>query len=136
MDSTTSPELYWTTLTALMTALLWVPHILQRIMEMSPAKALRDPKHDEATKAPWAQRAIRAHMNAVENLVVFGLLAVIVHISGASTELTAKAAAVYFFARAAHYVLYVFAVPWLRTPSFIVGAFCQLIMAATLLGWM
>ena len=135
MNSTTNPELYWTALTALMTSLLWAPHILQRILEMKPYAAFRDPKHDVATKAPWAQRAIRAHTNAVENLVIFGLAALMVHILELGTALTAKAAMVYFFARAAHYVIYVMALPWLRTPVFLLAFGCQLILITTALGW-
>lgn len=135
MNSTTNPELYWTALTALMTSLLWAPHILQRIIEMKPYAAFRDPKHDVDTQAPWAQRAIRAHTNAVENLVIFGLGAVMVHILEVGTALTAQVAMIYFFARAAHYGIYVMALPWLRTPVYFVALACQLIMVLTALGW-
>jgi uncharacterized MAPEG superfamily protein len=129
-----SPELYWTILTTLLTSLLWMPHIVQRVLELKPYEAFRDPHHDIETRAPWAQRAIRAHTNAVENLVVFGVLALAVHTLGAGTALTASAAAAYFFARLFHYVFYVLGLPWLRTPMFLVGFACQLVMAGTLLG--
>lgn len=129
-----TPELYWTVLTTLLTSLLWVPHIMQRIFELKSYEAFRDPRHDVDTKAPWAQRAIRAHTNAVENLVVFSILALTVNALGAGTPLTALAAVVFFFARLAHYVFYVTGTPWLRTPMFLVGFACQLAMAGTLLG--
>ncbi len=129
-----TPELYWTALTTLLTSLLWVPHIVQRMIELNPYEAFRDPRHDVDTKAPWAQRAIRAHTNAVENLVVFGILALTVNALGAGTPLTALAAALFFFARFAHYVFYVTGTPWLRTPMFLVGFLCQLAMVGTLLG--
>ena len=134
MSPNMTPELYWTVLTTLLTSFLWVPHIAQRIIELMPYDAFRDPLHDVDTKAPWAQRAIRAHTNAVENLVVFGILALTVHALGASTELTAFAAAAFFFARLAHYVFYVLGTPWLRTPMFLIGFACQMVMAGTLLG--
>ncbi len=130
-----SPELYWTTATAVMTSVMWAPHILQRIFEMKPYKAFRDPRHDEPTLAPFAQRAIRAHTNAVENLVVFGLLAIIIHLTSAGDSLTAQAALVYFVARAAHYVIYVTAVPWMRTPVYLVSWACQIVLGGRLLGW-
>ena len=130
-----SPELYWTVTTAVMTSVMWAPHILQRIIEMKPYKAFRDPRHDEPTLAPFAQRAIRAHTNAVENLVVFGLLAIIVHVTGKSDALTVLAAQVYFLARAAHYVIYVLAIPWLRTPVYLVSWGCQILLGGSLLGW-
>jgi len=136
MNSTTNPELYWMVLTALMTSLLWAPHILQRIIEMKPYAAFRDPLHDVATQAPWAQRAIRAHTNAFENLIIFGLLVIVIHVLKMGTALTAEAAAVYFFARAAHYVIYVMGIPWLRTPVYFVGLGCQLILAFTALGFL
>ena len=136
MPANLTPELYWTIATTLLTSLLWMPHILQRIIELKPIEAFRDPRHDVDTKAPWAQRAIRAHTNAVENLVVFGLLALAVHVLGAGTALTAMAAFIFFVARAAHYVFYVLGVPWLRTPMFLIGFACQMVLGLTLLGYL
>jgi uncharacterized MAPEG superfamily protein len=134
MNPSVTPELYWTIYVALLTSLLWIPHIAQRIVEMKPYAALRDPKHEVHTQAAWAQRAIRAHTNAVENLVVFAVLAFAVHVTGTGTALTATAAALYFFARVAHYVIYVAGIPWLRTPAFLVGFACQLVLGLTVLG--
>ena len=130
-----TPELYWTILTALFTSVLWAPHILMRIIEMKPYLAFRDPLHDVPTQAPWAQRAIRAHTNAVENLIIFAVFAFAIQVLNMSTELSATAAGVYFFSRVAHYVIYVAGVPWARTPTYLVGFGCQMILAGTLLGW-
>jgi len=134
MQTTLSPELYWTTLTALFTSFLWVPHILQRIFEMMPYDALRDPLHDVDTQAPWARRAIRAHTNAIENLLVFGLLAIIIQITAVGTTVTAMAAAVFFYTRIAHYGIYIFGIPWLRTPVFLIGFACQITLGMRILG--
>ena len=134
MPSRMSPELYWAIQTALMTAMLWAPHILQRIIEMGPYDAFRDPRHDSPTRAPWAQRAIRAHTNAVENLGVLAVLALSVHILQIGDATTAAAARLYFFARAAHYTVYVLGVPWLRTPLFLVGWGCLMVLGGRLLG--
>lgn len=38
-----SPELYWLTLTTLMTALFWMPYILNWILEQGFLKAAWDP---------------------------------------------------------------------------------------------
>ncbi len=129
-----APEIYWAALAAVLTALLWVPHILQRIIELGPYEALRDPRHEVPTKAPWAQRAIRAHDNAVENLVVFGILALAVGLLGLGDGLTAGAAGLYVAARLLHYPVYVLGLPWLRTPAFLLGFGCQLVLAGRLLG--
>lgn len=133
MTNALTPELHWTVLTAGLTSVLWIPHILQRIVEMGPFAALRDPKHEIATKAPWAQRAIRAHANAVENLVVFAILAVAIQVSGSGTATTASAAALFFATRAAHYVVYALGLPWMRTPMFLIGFGCQMTLLSTIL---
>ena len=129
-----SPELRWLTYTALMTALLWVPYVLQLIREMGIVPALMDRFHDTPLKAAWAQRAKRAHTNAVENLVVFAALVFAVHGSASGTTLTAAACEIYFTARAAHYVVYVAALPLVRTLLFVVGVGCQVALAGVLLG--
>ncbi len=76
---------------------------------------------------------MRAHANAVENLVVFAPLVLALQVVGTSTSATATASMVYFFARLAHVLLYTFAVPLLRTVAFVIGFGCQLTLALTLL---
>ena len=131
-----TPELYWLTLTCLASGLMWVAYILNRIAEMGLWPALRNPQPDTHPDASWAFRAERAHANAVENLVIFAPLAIAVHILGLSNETTSLAVMVYFFARIAHYLIYVFGVPVLRTIAFAVGATCQLVLGLSVLGWM
>ncbi len=130
-----TPELTWLTATALITALMWVPYIVMLIGQMGLAAALTDPHHETGLEARWAQRAKRAHTNAVENLVVFAPLAVAVHLTGTSTTATATVCAVFFYSRLAHYVVYTAGIPVIRTLLFAVGWVCQMILALTLLGW-
>jgi uncharacterized MAPEG superfamily protein len=52
-------------------------------------------------------------------------LVLMVQMAGANLELTATAGAVYFFARAAHFVAYTLAVSLIRTLLFVVGFGCQ-----------
>lgn len=87
-----STELVSVALTALFTGLLWVPIILNRLAEMGPWKALRNPEPDVRPKAQWAYRLASAHRNAIENLVVFAPLAISVHILGIANDLTTSAA--------------------------------------------
>jgi len=131
-----SPELFWLTLTALMTAALWVPYILNRIIEVGLWATLRNPEPDAHAKAAWAVRMQASHVNAVENLVVFAPLAIAVHVTGMGTSTTALAAAIYFFARLAHILIYTLGIPGLRTAAFTIGFIAQVILAFTLLGWM
>ena len=129
----TPPEMHWLVLVATATALMWIPHILQLIFQEGFWPALRDPTREIAHKALWAQRARRAHANAVENLAVFAPLALVVAATGSSTATTAAAAAVFFWARLGHFAAYVFAVPYARVVFFLVGWSCQLVLAAALI---
>ncbi len=134
MIANLSTEMYWTVMTAGFTAILWIPHVIQRVLEMGIIPGFSDPTHHLPTRAAWAQRAIRAHTNAIENLVVFAVLAVAIQLAGKSTATTALAAEVFFFARVAHYVIYALGLPWLRTIAFIVGFVCQMLLLTTLCG--
>lgn len=129
-----SIELYWLVLTAVFTSMLWLGHILQRIIEMKPYATFRDPRHDTPTRALWAQRTIRAHSNAVENLVIFAVLVIVLEISGANSEATGQAAQIYFVSRVVHFFVYTFAVQWVRTPVYLLGFGCQMVIAVALLG--
>lgn len=135
MISKMAPELFWMTATAVLTAVMWVPYTVQLIREMGPVAAFWDPYHETPIHSKWAQRAKRAHTNAVENLVVFAALSITVALTGAGTTATASACALFFGLRAAHYAVYVFAVPLLRTLLFLGGFLCQAVLAATLFGW-
>lgn len=132
---TLTPELRWLTLTCLLTALLWVPYILQLIVQLGPVKAIWDPTGAHPHDADWALRAKRAHYNAVENLVVFAPLALLVALLGLSNGLTAAAAMAYFWLRLAHYVIHLFAVPVIRTLVFLGGWACQMVLGLRILVW-
>ncbi|MGB8435665.1 MAG: MAPEG family protein [Burkholderiales bacterium] len=70
-----------------------------------------------------------AHHDAVENLVVFAALVLIVGAMNVRNEATAAACATYFWARLVHLLVYTFGVPWLRTLAFAVGFVCQVVLA-------
>ncbi len=129
-------ELFWLTLTTTMTALFWVPYILNRMAENSVWGALRNPNFDEPPKAAWAGRMMHAHTNAVENLVIFAPLVLMLAITGTSTPATVGASMMYFFVRAAHFVVYSLGVPFFRTVLFLAGFFAQMTVALALLGRM
>ncbi|MGB2831386.1 MAG: MAPEG family protein [Methylotenera sp.] len=125
-------ELYWLVLTLMMTALFWVPTIINRIAETGVWATLMPPQLQP--KVQWAERLKRAHANAVENLVIFAPLALAVQMTSVSTTTTATACMVYFFARLVHVVAYIAAVPLVRTLAFTAGFFSQMALALTLLG--
>ncbi len=129
-------ELYWLTLTCLMTAIFWMPYVLGRFAEFGIFKVLMDGNADMSTQSAWAKRAIKAHKNAVENLVIFSTLVVVIVLSGQDSATTASAASIYFFSRLAHFVVYTAGFPIIRTVSFLVGFACQLVLALVALGLM
>jgi uncharacterized MAPEG superfamily protein len=129
-----SPEILYTTLTTAFTGIIWMPIIVNRLAEMGLWKALSNPEPDVRPHAHWAYRMTHAHRNAIENLVVFAPLAIIVHVLGLGSPLTAAAAATFFFARVAHLVIYTLGVPLLRTIAFSVGFLCQMVLAARVIG--
>jgi len=128
-----SEEIYWLTLTIIMTASLWIPYIINRIIEHGALNAFWDPFGDTSTNKAWAQRMMNSHYNAVENLVIFAPLVILVQIYSANTNITATACMIYFFARLIHYVSYTFAIPFLRVVTFLAGYGMQLILALTIL---
>lgn len=129
-----TPELYWLTLTCLLTGLLWLPYILQLIVQLGPVQAIWDPTGAHPHDADWALRAKRAHYNAVENLAVFAPLVLVVTLTGTGTALTATAASAYFFLRLAHYLVHTVALPVIRTVVFLGGWACQMALGLTVLG--
>ena len=135
MATTMTPELYWLVITSTMTGMLWIPYIINRVKELGPPPLKWFPEADPPAIAPWAARAARAHMNAVENLVVFAPLVLAIQITNSGTAVTAAACKIYFIARAAHYLIGVSGIPMpFRTLVFFIGFLAQMTLAASLLG--
>ncbi|SRR5579871_417651 len=127
-----SVELRYLTYVTLLTALAWVPYILNEIMVRGLIDAVGYPANPKPL-APWAERMKKAHYNAVENLVVFATLVLIAHALGLTNPAIATCAVVYFWARVVHLAAYTFAIPWVRTLGFVVGVGCQLCVAMHIL---
>ena len=115
-----SDELTFLTYTVLLTALLWVPYILNQISVQGLVNAVGY-QDNPAPLAGWAQRLKAAHYNGVENLAVFAPLVIIVEILQISSSANAVSCMVYFYARLVHALSYTFAIPWVRTISFAIS---------------
>jgi uncharacterized MAPEG superfamily protein len=113
-------ELMYLVWTTVLTGLLWIPYIIDRSMVRGLQDAVGYPENPKP-QSPWAQRLMKAHNNAVENLVLFAALVLAANALGVSTPAIGTAAAVYFWARLVHALVYTFKVPWLRTLSFTVA---------------
>ncbi len=127
-------ELYWLTLTVLITGLMWVPYIINRILEQGIGVAMWDPQGKTKTEVTWAERMMRAHANGVENLAVFAPLVLTLHVTNLNNDTTALACMIYFFARLSHYIVFSFGIPLLRVLVFMVSVVAQMALALTLLG--
>jgi uncharacterized MAPEG superfamily protein len=127
-----SNELTYLTWVAALTAVLWIPYILNTIMVRGLVDTVGYPENPKPL-APWAARMKAAHYNAVENLVVFSTLVLVLNAAGISNGTTIMACQVYFWARLVHYLVYGFGLPWLRTLSFAVGWLCCVALILQLL---
>jgi uncharacterized MAPEG superfamily protein len=122
-------ELFWLTLTVILTGLLWVPYILNRVMVRGLSGAMANPARNQKPQAEWANRLMFAHDNAVENLMIFAPLVLVLNAADYSTKWTVLACAVYFWARLVHAIVYALGVPVLRTVAFTVGFCAQVALA-------
>jgi uncharacterized MAPEG superfamily protein len=118
-----------------MTSLFWLPYIINRMLEQGIVNAVWDPFGDTHTGKPWANRMMQAHNNAIENLIIFAPLVILIQITGMNSSTTATACMVYFFTRLTHYFVFTLAVPLLRVATFLIGFGVQVILTLTLLGF-
>ena len=131
-----SKELYWLVLTAAMTGLLWVPYILDRIMVRGTMGALANPSPSDRPQSAWAHRMMAAHVNAVENLVVFAPLVLTAQALNIHTATTAFACALFFWCRLIYVAVYTAGIPVVRTLAFAGGWVAQMMLVLAIFGMM
>ena len=127
-----TPELWYLFLTTVLLGVMWIPHIAGQVMEnglwtREDYTALRN--IDDYPN--WVRRANRAHVNLVEQYGTFLGLVVLAHLLNISTTMTATAAAVYFWARIVHAVIFIGGVNILmaRTVVFTVSFLALMVFA-------
>jgi len=81
----------------------------------------------------WAGRAKRAHLNMIENLVLFAALVLIAVAAGKANAMTATGAMIFFWSRVAYAVIYVAGISWLRTAAWTVSVIGMALIAIELL---
>ena len=116
-----TPDLFWLSLTALLTAALWIPYILGQVTTNG---LLSSENYKDPTARPvplWAQRANRAHLNAVEVFAPYAALVLVAHVGGLANDTTAYWAMFFFWARLAHAIVYMLGIPYIRTVIFVLG---------------
>ena len=125
-------ELFYLTLITIFTGILWLPYVLDRIIVRGLIDAVGYPDNPKP-QSLWAQRLMKAHVNAVENLVIFAALILLAHALSITSAAIATATIVYFWARVVHAVSYTLGVPWVRTLSFAAGFCAQAVVASQIL---
>ena len=115
-----------------LTGLMWVPYILDRIAVWGLADTVGYPENPKP-QSPWARRMMKAHVNAIENLVVFAALVLVAQDLNVTSNVTATACVVYFWARVVHLAGLHVRHPLVRTLAFAAGFFAQAAIAWQLL---
>lgn len=82
----------------------------------------------------WGGRAMRAHRNMIENLVLFAALVLALAAAGKSNDATVLGAQLFFWARLAYAAVYLAGIPWVRTGAWTVSVIGLLVLLAQLLG--
>jgi uncharacterized MAPEG superfamily protein len=81
----------------------------------------------------FAGRARRAHLNMIENMVLFVPLVLIAVVAGKANAMTAMGAEIFFWGRLLYAVIYLIGVPWLRTVAWGVSVIGMIMVAVQLM---
>jgi len=69
----------------------------------------------------WVGRAERAHINILQNLVLFAVLVIVAVLANRTNDMTLLGAQLFFWGRIAYALIYLAGLPWLRTLSWVVS---------------
>ena len=122
---------------AVLAASLWIPFVVG--VNMTPEASVPEDAPDGfvrpidvSLERPWVQRAYRAHLNLLEQLMPFGILVLLIDRADGFSALTWWTSVAFLVLRLAHAVGYITA--WARLPGrpiiFTAGWVCCLLM-----GW-
>jgi uncharacterized MAPEG superfamily protein len=68
-----------------------------------------------------------------ENLAPFTALVLVAHVTGSANATTALGAAIFFWARVVHAIVFIAGVPWIRTLAFVISILGELLILLQLL---
>jgi uncharacterized MAPEG superfamily protein len=119
-----SPELKYLAFTALLTASLWIPYIVAQVVTNGPLQPLNYVDPTPRPVPDWGKRAHRAYLNAIETFAPFAALVIAIQLAGKNDWMTAFWAMSYFWIRLAHAIVFLAAIPYIRTILFVLGYVC------------
>jgi uncharacterized MAPEG superfamily protein len=67
----------------------------------------------------WVGRAERAHLNILQNLVLFAVLVLVAVLTNRTNDMTLLGAQLFFWGRIAYALIYLAGIQWLRTLSWL-----------------
>lgn len=114
-------DLRYLAFTALLTAALWIPYVVAQVKTNG---FLAPPNYVDPTPRPlpnWGKRADRTYLNAVEVFAPFAVLVIVAQLAGKANAMTAFWATSFFWLRLAHAIVYLLAIPYVRTLVFTLG---------------
>jgi uncharacterized MAPEG superfamily protein len=116
-----SVDLKYLAFTAMLTATLWIPYIVAQVMTNG---FLGPQNYVDPTPRPvplWGQRAHRVYLNALETFAPFAALVILIQLTGKANPTTAFWTMSFFWLRVAHAVVFLAAIPYIRTLIFVLG---------------
>ena len=119
-----TPDLTYLAWTAFLTGSLWLVYVTSQVMTNG---FLTPQNYIDPTPRPvpfWGMRANRAHVNAVEAFAPFATLVLILQVTGQANATTAFLCMAFFWLRLLHAIIYLAAIPFLRTLVFTLGWIC------------
>jgi uncharacterized MAPEG superfamily protein len=126
-EKTMTPELQYLLWAA---ALTFVQMLVSVILVLPQASlpTLAGNRDDMPEAEGIAGRAVRAHRNMLESLVLFAILVLVAKAANVSNAMTLLGAQLFFWSRLAYAVVYVIGLPWVRTAIWAVSVVGLLLM--------
>ena len=125
-------DLFWLVCTALLSVFLPMLYLVGRSQTPGGIDWAFGNRDTALAVPAWTDRAIRAHANLTENLAPFAILVIVAHLAGKSGDLTALGAAIFFWARLAHIIVYAAGIIYLRTLVFFIGSAGEILILIAL----
>jgi len=116
-----SVDLKYLAFTAMLTATLWIPYIVAQVLTNG---FLSPQNYVDPTPRPvpfWGQRAHRVYLNALETFAPFAALVILIQLTGKADPMTAFWTMSFFWLRVAHAIVFLAAIPYIRTLIFVLG---------------
>jgi len=131
MELTMTTDLKMLLAVSVLSIFQWMPYFMAYIKHWGISGIVSNRENMPALPA-WANRALDAQGNLNENLVHFAAIVLIVHVVGASNEMTALGATIFLIARLAYWVIYIAGIVWLRTIAWMVAFMGEMLILAQL----